>query len=174
MVCPLGSRLGRCGVWRVVSLLVFLLVQTTLLFGQATPCCNTPTNTWSPPASPVNMVPNPGNTWNQPNNTFPNQGTSWSPTNNPHSNTGNMPGPFGTNSVGSIVNAPNPNTQPPIEQRAWYVNNNPAFNGLDPGIKSAIIYSGAGSGLLNSSYLPNGRPNPFVSSSGIPQPNWYL
>src|SRR5208337_4319421 len=39
---------------------------------------------------------------------------------------------------------------------------------------SAIVYSGAGSGLLNSPYLPNGQPNPFVSSSGIPQSNWYL
>ncbi len=71
--------------------------------------------------------------------------------------------------VGPIINAPNPNTRPTIEQTRSYVENHPDLRTLDPGIKSAIIYGGAGSGLLGGAYLPNGRPNPFAT-----QPNWYL
>jgi len=71
-------------------------------------------------------------------------------------------------SVGSIINAPNSNAQPSLDQTRWFVNNHPDLQSLNPGWKEAIIYSGAGSGLLNGAYLPNGRPNPFT------QPNWYL
>jgi len=133
-----------------VAVLAFVFAFAPLLLGQATPWNYTPpTTTWTPPVPPVNNVPNPGT------NTPPNSGTTWTPPSSP------------TN-LGSILNAPNPNVPPTIEQTRWYVNNHPDLRNLDPGIKEAIIYGGAGSGLVNGSYLPNGRPNPFT------QPNWYL
>jgi CHAT domain-containing protein len=96
-----------------------------------------------------------------------------SPPNSFNPNTG-MPTQSST-SIGYILNQPNPNMQPTTEQTRWYVENHPDLRNLDPGFKSAIIYSGAGSGLLNSYYLPNGAQNPFYNAStGQSVPNWYL
>jgi CHAT domain-containing protein/tetratricopeptide (TPR) repeat protein len=69
---------------------------------------------------------------------------------------------------------PGPYTVPSIDQTRAYINSQPALRTLDPGFKDAITYSGAGSGLLNSAYLPNGQPNPFSNPNGTVNANWYL
>src|SRR5215472_3673552 len=166
------ARLLRLSTFdvRVLGLscvLALLLIGAVALYGQATtpPALQSPSNlptlnTWSPQTSPVNMAtsPNPGwnpqpNTWSPQTSNFPSTGNSWNPP------LGSIPGPY---------------TRPTQEQTSWYVNNHPAFNNLDPGIKQAIIYGGAGSGLLSSPYLPNGNANPFYSSTGQTASNWYL
>src|SRR5689334_721337 len=78
-----------------------------------------------------------------------------------------------TTNVGSIINATNANTYPTSQQTLSYINSNPAFLGMDPGIKSAIVYSGAGPELLNGAYLPNGAANPFYQNGKI-TPNGYV
>lgn len=157
----LHANSGR--VLRVISVLLFAPAIVSSLLAQATPCCNPPTTTWNPQATPVNNVPTTGNSWSPTSSTFPNSGASWEPQSS-------------ATDIGRILNAPNASTQPSIEQRAWYVNSHPDLRTLDPGIKQSIIYSGAGSGLLNGPYLPNGRPNPFVSPTNpyVVQSNWYL
>jgi CHAT domain-containing protein len=129
-----------------------LLVGAVALYGQAStpPALQSPSilpnaNTWSPPVGQPN-------TWTPQTNGFPNAGSNWNPP------LGNVPGPY---------------TRPTQEQTSWYVNNHPAFNNLDPGIKQAIIGSG-GSVILNSPNLPNGNANPFYSSTGQAISNWYL
>jgi CHAT domain-containing protein/Tfp pilus assembly protein PilF len=83
---------------------------------------------------------------------------------------GNAPSTNNTMGIGSV---PGPYTRPSPEQTQNFINNNPSFRNLDPGTRSAIINSGPGSGLLNSSYLPNGQPNPFYQNGQV-TPNWYL
>jgi len=69
---------------------------------------------------------------------------------------------------------PGPYTQPSIDQTRAYINSQPALRTLDPAFKDVITYSGPVSGLLNSPYLPNGQPNPFMNANGTITPNWYL
>jgi CHAT domain-containing protein len=150
---------------RLLSTLGILNLVISMAFGQATPCCNPPTYTpptYTPPTyTPPTYTPP---TYTPPTYTPP----TYTPTPNVYQPT--PPNPNNTWSPQYTPwNTPNPNMRPSVEQTRWYVNNHPDLSTLDPGMKEAIIYSGSGSGLLNSSYLPNGRPNPFVSQS-----NWYV
>jgi CHAT domain-containing protein/Flp pilus assembly protein TadD len=101
------------------------------------------------------------------------QATPWYEAPGFRSTNGNPEYSHPTNNVGSIINAPNANTRPTPDQTRSYIDNHPAFRGIDPGTKNAIIYSGAGSGLLNGAYLPNGSANPFYKN-GQTTPNWYI
>lgn len=146
-VVPLA--LGR-NTLRSLAVVAYLAAIPCFLCSQATnPPSYQPTYQPTPPVSQTN------NTWNPQPSSPPNPGTNWQPQN-------------AMSPVGWAINAPNPNVPPTTDQTRWYVNNHPDLKTLDSGMKEAIIYSGAGSGLLNGSYLPNGRPNPFT------QPNWYL
>jgi CHAT domain-containing protein/predicted negative regulator of RcsB-dependent stress response len=101
------------------------------------------------------------------------QATPWYEAPGFRSTNGNPEYSHPTNNVGSIINAPNANSRPTPDQTRNYIDNHPAFRGIDPGTKNAIIYSGAGSGLLNGAYLPNGSANPF-NKNGQTTPNWYI
>ena len=157
---------------KVCLVLTIILVCGPLLTGQATPWYQQPAyqtsngqhpeypqpaSAWTPPGSPVNMIPP-------------------SPAGFPGVNV-YQASPAWQPSVQSGTTSPwmqpNAYSRPSIDQTRWYVENNPYFRNIDPGIKEAIIYSGSGSGLLSGSYLPNGSPNPF-SQNGSVAPNWYL
>jgi tetratricopeptide (TPR) repeat protein len=101
------------------------------------------------------------------------QATPWYEAPSFRSTNGNPEYSRPTVSVGSIINAPNANARPTVEQTRSYIDSHPAFRGMDPGVKSSIINSGAGSGLLNGAYLPNGSANPFYQN-GKATPNWYV
>jgi CHAT domain-containing protein/predicted negative regulator of RcsB-dependent stress response len=141
---------------RGILLLTLLLGSTWPAGGQATPYnTNSNSNFWTPPNnSPVNMaLPQPTSS--------PGYNGWQAPTANPWPQTS------------SPMMAPSPNSYPSIDQTRWYINNSPYFANIDPGIKQAMIYSGAGSGLLSSSYLPNGSPNPFYQNGQVVS-NWYV
>src|SRR5215472_16748147 len=145
------------GVRLLVAQLLLLVAGRASLFGQASPpnynpfpwydpVTHTPPNSGAPSASP----PGP---------------SSWSST------TGNSPGNTWNPSMGNI---PSPYTRPTREQTEWYVNNHPDLKNLDPVTKTNIV-NGATLGFLAGPYLPNGRPNPFVSQTTLsPAPNWFV
>src|SRR5271165_4142012 len=148
MVCPLGSLFGRCGVWRVVSLLTFLLVQVSSLLGQATiPPALSPNgqaqpansgNTWSPSTSPANLAVGVGN--NPSVSSFPNSVPSY-------------PANY-VSSFGNTWNATNPYSRPTPDQTATYVNSHPALSSLDPVTKANIVNGAYLPFLTSSAYLP--------------------
>jgi len=157
MTTPVGHPLLRQWPRAAMRVLLLILLTASLTRGQAT----------SPSApgtsSPTNQTQN---------GQYPNSMQGFPPNSfNPYTG---MPTQSSTN-PGYYMNQPNPNAPPSIDQTRWYVENHPDLRNLDPGMKDAIIYGGAGSGLLNGHYLPNGSPNPFYNSAtGQSNRNWYL
>jgi CHAT domain-containing protein len=144
---PITNRFGQQFL-RLLVTLALVMAGTSLAISQSVPMNEG--SFWTPPGSPVNMTPTPSM---------------------PGMNTGQTPTPWQQTS--NPMMAPSGNGRPTIDQTRWYINNSPYFQNMDPGIKDAIIYSGAASGLLSGSYLPNGSPNPFYQNGQVIS-NWYV
>ena len=151
MTVPRGLHVDCRIISGLISILVFLLISATPLFGQATtpPALQSPSNI-SPPYNPYASLP--------PQLLQVNMASSVGPGYNP-------PAP---------TTLPSPMIGPTQQHTQWFIEQHPILKNLDPITKMTLTYGGTGSSaILNSQYLNNGQLNPFYQNGQV-IPNWYL
>src|SRR5947209_3773451 len=73
-----------------------------------------------------------------------------------------------------MINGPGPYNRPTEQQTRYFIESDPNLRTLDSSLKDTLIYN-LSNPWLNSSILPNGRPNPlYHPESATVMPNWYI